>query len=92
MKKKIVRLKKEKNNMNPIDTLLYEIETKETSRKSMETQTKGNMENVEQVINTILDDITVNTYASMKLNPNFPNKRQQDEIFDLGIINRESHQ
>jgi hypothetical protein len=43
------------------------------------------------IINTFLDDIITNTYDFIHLKPYFPQWRNKDEIFDLGIINRETH-
>jgi hypothetical protein len=46
----------------------------------------------QQIVNTILDDILANTYAFLQLKPYLPSWRQHDELFDLGVIDRESHQ
>lgn len=42
-------------------------------------------------ISTILDDIMVNTYAFLQLKPDLPNQRNKDELFDLGVTDKEIH-
>jgi len=49
------------------------------------------MTNVEKFINTIVDDIMKNTYAFLQLKLDLPGWRNQDDLFDLGVINREIH-
>ena len=44
------------------------------------------------IVNAILDYVIINTYFVMQLKPDMPNLRKQDDIFYLGIINKEIHQ
>jgi hypothetical protein len=45
----------------------------------------------QMIINTFLDDIVTNTYAFIQLKQYLPQWRNKDELFDLGIINIETH-
>jgi len=33
----------------------------------------------------------VNTYAFLQLKPDFPNWRNKDELFDLGVVDKENN-
>jgi hypothetical protein len=47
---------------------------------------------VYRFVNIIMDDILTNTFSFVQLKPNLPKLRDKDELFYLGVINRESHQ
>jgi len=65
-----------------------ETETNEIPLKKVDEE---DMENVKKFINTILDDILTNTYSFLQLRTDLRGWRNQDELFDIGFINREIH-
>jgi hypothetical protein len=56
-----------------MDTMLNAIEEEEKSTKKI---VEGDMSNVEQIVNIILDDVLSNTYSFLQLKPNFHGWRQ----------------
>jgi len=49
------------------------------------------VKDIHKVINSILNDIVNNTYAFIQLKPDITEWRNKDKLFNLGIIDRESH-
>jgi hypothetical protein len=70
--------------------LMEDIQGEEVSEERVESCAKIHAE-AQKIFNTFLDDVITNTYAFMQLKPNLPRWRNKDELFDLGIINKESH-
>jgi len=86
MSKKVRKLKKERSNK--MDTLLKAIEMEETPKKVME----GYITNFHKIVNTILYDILINTYAFLQLNPYLHGWRKHDKHFIIRVIDHESRQ
>jgi hypothetical protein len=87
LKQKIQKLRQAWKNNNPMNTLLEAIEIDTLPKQSTATQIEDIMWEVEDIVN----DIFINTHAFIQLKPYFPRWRHQVELFDLGIINKESH-
>lgn len=46
---------------------------------------------VDKFMNTISDNLMINTYTFLWLKLDIPNWHNKDEIFDLGVIDKESY-
>jgi hypothetical protein len=77
---------------SPMNILLDVINHEKSSVKAANAHTQECMKLVQQSINTILDEIMVNTYDFIQIKPDIPIWRDTDELFDLEVINKESHQ
>jgi hypothetical protein len=75
-----------------MNILLEAIDHQGPLTKPIDTHTKYCMMLVQYFINNIMVDILINYYAFIQLKHYFPNYRDKDELFDFGIINKESHQ
>jgi hypothetical protein len=71
----------------PFDAINYE----ETSVDRSNSYPDGCMKIVHQIINSIMNDIMANTYDFIHLKLDLSGWRDKDELFDLRIINKESH-
>jgi hypothetical protein len=68
-----------------------DIQDEEVSEERAEGCAKVHVEEAQMIFNTFLDDVITNTHAFIQLKPDLPQWRNKDELFDLGIINKESH-
>jgi hypothetical protein len=85
------KLKYHKLPLGNIETLMDDIEEEEVSEQRVDNCVEVHVKEAQMIINTFLDDIITNTYAFIQLKPDLPQWRNKDELFDLGIINRETH-
>jgi hypothetical protein len=70
---------------------MEDIQGEEGSEERVESCAKIHAKEAQKIFNTFLDDVITNTYAFILLKPDLPQWRNKDELFALGIINKESH-
>lgn len=74
-----------------MEILLVDINQEQVLDPRVDNCAKVHANEAQQLVNTFLDDIITNTYAFIHLKPYLPQWRNKYELFDLGIINQETH-
>jgi hypothetical protein len=85
------KLRHNKPRFGNMESLLDDIDQEEVSKPRVDNCVEVHVKEAQQLINAFLDDIITNTYAFIQLKPDLPQWRNKDKLFDIGIINRETH-
>jgi hypothetical protein len=83
------KLKYHKLPQSNAGNVMGDIQDEEVSEERAEGCAKVHVEEAQMIFNTFLDDVITNTLAFIQLKPDLPQWRNKDELFDLGIINKE---